>query len=66
MARLVRAGDVARFVLHPDRRARVEGTGQRRDGCERRHDEAVPIHLGHVVVEIADEIDVRLVAHAVG
>ena len=65
MARLVRAGDVARFVLHPDRGSYIETVGQHRGGCERRHDEAVSVHPRHLAVEIAHKLDEGLVAHPV-
>ncbi len=44
----------------------LERIGQRRGGCERRHDKAVAVDPRHLVVQITHEIDIGLVAHAVG
>ena len=63
---LCEPGDVARLVLHPDRGARPESAGQARGDGERRDDKAMPVDLGHLVVEIAHELDESRVAHAVG
>ena len=63
---LCEPGDVARLVLHPDGGTRLERAGQAWSGGERRHDKPVPVDLGHLVVKLAHERDVSLIAHAVG
>ncbi len=64
VAGLVRAGDVACLVLHPDRTC-PEAAREGRGSLEGRHDEPVPVDLGHLVVEVAHEAHVRVVGHAV-
>ena len=66
MAGFVRARDVARLVLYPDRRRGLKAAGQIRAVIEGRHDKAVPVDTGHLFVEVSDELDEVLIGHAVG
>ena len=66
MARLVRAGDVAGLVFHPDRRRRPEAVGERRGRLERCPGEAMSVHPRNLVVETPHELDENSIAHALG
>ena len=64
VARLVRAGDVARLVLDPDPAAggEAEPVGELLGTRERRLDEAVPVDARDLAVERADDVDELVVA----
>ncbi len=65
---LVRTGDIAGLVLDPHAPAapEAEALGQDRAAHERRGPEAVPVHGGDGIVELADQAEEVFVGHAAG